>query len=80
MFVCPYCGSTETKIIDTRLTIKNITRRRRECKHCKTRFTTKEVFYKTGKEFIEQTMLEVDTQQNEVTSNVDFMWKDGTTF
>lgn len=38
---CPYCGFTDSKVIDSRLneTI-NTTRRRRECLECSKRFTT----------------------------------------
>jgi transcriptional repressor NrdR len=40
---CPYCGATETKVIDKRET-ENLeaTRRRRECLKCEKRFTTYE--------------------------------------
>ncbi|MBT3406316.1 transcriptional repressor NrdR [Candidatus Woesearchaeota archaeon] len=40
---CPYCGATETKVVDKRET-ENIeaTRRRRECLKCEKRFTTYE--------------------------------------
>lgn len=40
---CPYCKSSETKVIDTREAgDTEITRRRRECLRCKKRFTTYE--------------------------------------
>lgn len=40
---CPYCESSETKVIDTREAgDTEITRRRRECLKCKKRFTTYE--------------------------------------
>lgn len=40
---CPYCGSSETKVLDKRETSDLIsTRRRRECLRCKKRFTTYE--------------------------------------
>lgn len=38
---CPYCGETESKVVETRRQ-SNFIRRRRECKHCKGRFTTEE--------------------------------------
>ncbi len=40
---CPYCGSTEDKVVDSR-TIKeeSVIRRRRECLACSRRFTTYE--------------------------------------
>ena len=40
---CPYCGFTESKVIDSRPTEDNNSRRRRrECLRCKKRFTTYE--------------------------------------
>ncbi|MBW2984507.1 transcriptional regulator NrdR [Candidatus Woesearchaeota archaeon] len=40
---CPYCGGSETKVLDKRETSDLIsTRRRRECLKCKKRFTTYE--------------------------------------
>jgi len=38
---CPYCGSPESRVIDTRDANQGI-RRRRECRACKQRFTTYE--------------------------------------
>jgi transcriptional repressor NrdR len=41
---CPFCGYTESKVIDSRPAEENATiRRRRECLACKKRFTTYEV-------------------------------------
>lgn len=40
---CPYCGHTEDKVIDSRLSQEgDTTRRRRECLKCDKRFTTYE--------------------------------------
>ncbi len=40
---CPFCGSLESKVIDSRESKKGISiRRRRECLACKRRFTTYE--------------------------------------
>lgn len=40
---CPYCASTETKVVDKRESADyQVTRRRRECLKCKKRFTTYE--------------------------------------
>lgn len=40
---CPYCGETDNKVIDSRLSKdRNVIRRRRECLVCKRRFTTYE--------------------------------------
>jgi len=40
---CPYCGFTESKVIDSRSTEENtVIRRRRECMKCQKRFTTYE--------------------------------------
>ncbi len=38
---CPYCGATESRVVDTRNAGERI-RRRRECRQCKKRFTTYE--------------------------------------
>jgi transcriptional repressor NrdR len=38
---CPFCGASDTKVIDSRLAGDgNQVRRRRECLHCKERYTT----------------------------------------
>ncbi|MEM1262230.1 MAG: transcriptional regulator NrdR [Pseudomonadota bacterium] len=38
---CPFCGHAETKVIDSRLTAEGReVRRRRQCEHCRERFTT----------------------------------------
>ena len=40
---CPYCGSLDNKVIDSRLSKEQTTiRRRRDCQECKRRFTTYE--------------------------------------
>jgi transcriptional repressor NrdR len=40
---CPFCGSVENKVIDSRLSQGDeVTRRRRECESCARRFTTYE--------------------------------------
>lgn len=38
---CPYCGNSETEVVETRYT-EGATRRRRECRNCGKRFTTYE--------------------------------------
>jgi transcriptional repressor NrdR len=38
---CPHCGSTDSRVIDTRSSRERI-RRRRECRSCNERFTTYE--------------------------------------
>ena len=38
---CPYCGYSETKVVDSRES-EDTTRRRRECLRCEKRFTTYE--------------------------------------
>lgn len=40
---CPVCGSTRLRVVDTRDNAHTV-RRRRECKACKFRFYTKEVY------------------------------------
>ncbi|MCC7574395.1 transcriptional regulator NrdR [Candidatus Woesearchaeota archaeon] len=39
---CPFCSYPETKVLETRETEEDITRRRRECLKCEKRFTTYE--------------------------------------
>jgi len=39
---CPYCGSEEFKTLETRDSIENTVRRRKECVKCGKRFTTYE--------------------------------------
>ncbi|OFZ80028.1 MAG: transcriptional regulator NrdR [Bdellovibrionales bacterium RIFOXYD1_FULL_53_11] len=40
---CPYCSSTDTKVVDSRINqTGDITRRRRECIRCEGRYTTYE--------------------------------------
>jgi transcriptional repressor NrdR len=39
---CPYCGSEEFKTLETRDSLENTTRRRKECASCGKRFTTYE--------------------------------------
>ena len=41
---CPFCSNNETKVVETRETGEEITRRRRECLSCEKRFTTYERF------------------------------------
>ena len=44
---CPYCGITDSKVIDSRAAEEGTTiRRRRECSNCGKRFTTYEVIEK----------------------------------
>ena len=46
--VCPECGCTEDKVLETRISKnKAIIRRRRECVECKTRFNTQEEVIRT---------------------------------
>jgi len=46
MLKCPYCGSTESRVTDTRHSPKGI-RRRRLCKNCGKRFTSYETVLAT---------------------------------
>ena len=39
---CPYCGSEDFKTLETRDSLENTTRRRKECNSCGKRFTTYE--------------------------------------
>jgi len=45
---CPYCGNTEDKVIDSRMSGEGLSiRRRRECMKCEKRFTTYEYVEKS---------------------------------
>jgi transcriptional repressor NrdR len=38
---CPFCGSEDTQVVDTRANLEaNTIRRRRKCVQCEKRFTT----------------------------------------
>ncbi|KYK24490.1 hypothetical protein AYK26_06625 [Euryarchaeota archaeon SM23-78] len=39
---CPFCSNKDTRVVETRETGEEVTRRRRECLSCKKRFTTYE--------------------------------------
>ncbi|MBC8495503.1 transcriptional regulator NrdR [archaeon] len=39
---CPFCEFADTRVVETRETTEDVTRRRRECMNCKKRFTTYE--------------------------------------
>ena len=39
---CPFCQFTDTRVVETRETAEEVTRRRRECLSCQKRFTTYE--------------------------------------
>ncbi|HEY9532363.1 MAG TPA: transcriptional regulator NrdR, partial [Burkholderiales bacterium] len=40
---CPFCGSDDTQVVDTRANLEaNTIRRRRKCVKCEKRFTTYE--------------------------------------
>ena len=40
--LCPYCSHNDTRVMETRESGLDVTRRRRECEKCKKRFTTYE--------------------------------------
>ena len=48
---CPHCGSCRTGVIDSEVK-DGRTRRRRECKRCKQRFTTVEIYVKHKEEIL----------------------------
>ncbi len=53
---CPFCGSPDTKVIDSRPSDEGASiRRRRECKICKSRFTTFERFEVVGLTVVKRT-------------------------
>lgn len=41
---CPFCGSDDTKVVDSRTALDGSIKRRRECINCQKRFTTYERF------------------------------------
>lgn len=41
---CPFCGSEDTKVVDSRTSTDGSTKRRRECIKCQKRFSTYERF------------------------------------
>lgn len=48
--ICPYCTNLESEVMDTRGSINNTIRRRRECTNCRKRFTTRELLESEIKE------------------------------
>ena len=45
---CPFCGSEDTQVVDTRANVEaNTTRRRRKCLSCEKRFTRRGIFRST---------------------------------
>ena len=40
--ICPFCSHDKTRVLETRETAPDVTRRRRECQDCGERFTTYE--------------------------------------
>ena len=40
--ICPFCSHEKTRVLETRETAPDVTRRRRECRDCSERFTTYE--------------------------------------
>ena len=44
---CPYCGSENSVVVDSRPSPDNSIRRRRHCKKCGERYTTIEQLYKS---------------------------------
>lgn len=40
--ICPFCSNEKTRVLETRETAPDVTRRRRECRGCGERFTTYE--------------------------------------
>jgi transcriptional repressor NrdR len=61
---CPLCGSTELKVIDSRVKANGI-KRRRECQDCLTRFNTFErVIYNSLPEYLKNRIKQV-SEDNE---------------
>ena len=52
---CPYCGTINSKVLDSRLCKEDTAvRRRRECERCGHRFTTYETIYRSPKIIIKR--------------------------
>lgn len=56
---CPYCGSSDLRVIDSRhIEEDNTIKRRRECESCKKRFSTFEMIQEASIIVVKKTVLE----------------------
>lgn len=68
---CPFCGATETKVIDSRLVAEgNQIRRRRQCLDCDERFTTYETAELVMPKVIKQDGTRAPFDENKLRSGI----------
>lgn len=68
---CPYCNNAETKVVDSRETNEGkITRRRRECLKCESRFSTYEEVELLRLSVIKRNGDKVDYEKNKIETGV----------
>ncbi|MEI7426220.1 MAG: transcriptional regulator NrdR [Candidatus Moraniibacteriota bacterium] len=68
---CPFCNNTETKVVDSRETNEGkITRRRRECLKCSSRFSTYEEIELLRLSVLKKSGLKVDYDKSKIETGV----------
>lgn len=68
---CPFCNNTETKVVDSRETNEGkITRRRRECLKCESRFSTYEEIELLRLSVLKKNGLKVDYDKLKIETGV----------
>ena len=68
---CPFCNNAETKVVDSRETNEGkITRRRRECLKCESRFSTYEEIELLRMSVIKKNGAKVDYDKNKIETGV----------
>jgi transcriptional repressor NrdR len=68
---CPYCGQTESRVIDSRVTREGEEiRRRRECEECARRFTTRERVEEVIPKIIKRDQRREDYERGKLVSGV----------
>lgn len=68
---CPFCNNTETKVVDSRETNEGkITRRRRECEKCNTRFSTYEEVELLRLSVVKKNGEKVDYDKNKIETGI----------
>ncbi len=68
---CPFCNNTETKVVDSRETNEGkITRRRRECLKCESRFSTYEEIELLRLSVLKKNGLKVDYDKSKIETGV----------
>ena len=66
---CPYCASSDSKVTDSRMVESGI-RRRRECQHCRLRFTTYERIQATALMVSKQDNRREEFDRDKLTSGI----------